>query len=57
MKKITLAAALSALVFTLPATAKEMPQGTIVVTGGTTGELSFLTTEPDGCGRSLLFPG
>jgi len=48
MKKLTLAAALSALVFTLPATAKEMPQGTIVVTGGTTGELSLLTTEPDG---------
>ncbi|WP_369985252.1 hypothetical protein [Thalassolituus sp.] len=48
MKKLTLAAALSALVFTLPATAKEMPQGTIAVTGSTSGELAFLTTEPDG---------
>lgn len=47
MKKITLAAALSALVSTLPATAKEMPQGTISVSGSTSGELGFTTTEID----------
>jgi len=47
MKKLTLAAALSALVFTLPATAKDLPQGTIAILGTTNGELGFTTTEID----------
>jgi len=47
MKKLTLAAALSALVFTLPAAAKDLTQGTIAILGTTNGELGFTTTEID----------
>lgn len=53
MKTLTLAATLSALVFTLPAAAKDITEGTIAVGGGTTGSLSLLTVEPDGADTEI----